>query len=416
MRPKNLLLLIIITFLLLDAACISRQSQQEAAADVNVTLEPLSTNVGETTLLITVTDSNGEPINDATVAVKGDMTHAGMQPVLAEAAAGEAGVYTIPFEWTMGGDWIVTVDVTLADGTVVSKQFSDISIAGETTEMDHSEHVEETAEVDHSGHESETAAGEHAHEAAAESSETIIISDANQQMQVAVATYLMDNAGFHAMDERFNEEGGAVMTEDAAVVTHISNVLTRTEWPADLQSQVDELVAVLVEYAAVLTEGDATAAAPLAAEAHTLQHELSQTVESIMTAMTATADHDMAMMLDPEASMFPVAAAQLAMDSAGFHALDERLNVEGGATMPDDALIVQRTAVLIENTEWPTELQAQVDELSGRLAEFEAVLTAGDAEAVAPLAAEVHTLQHELSAEITAWLGLESEHEHSEGG
>jgi len=38
--------------------------------------------------------------------------------------------YAIPFEWTMGGDWVVTVDVTLADGRTASRQF-DLSITGQ---------------------------------------------------------------------------------------------------------------------------------------------------------------------------------------------------------------------------------------------------------------------------------------------
>ena len=35
-----------------------------------------------------------------------------------------AGVYSTPFAWTMGGDWVVSVDVTLADGRSFSQQFN----------------------------------------------------------------------------------------------------------------------------------------------------------------------------------------------------------------------------------------------------------------------------------------------------
>lgn len=123
--------------LLVLAGCGGRESQQEQQsaddAGVNIDLSyPDPAAVGETTLTITLTDADGNPINDATLAIRGDMNHAGMQPVLRDVEEGEGGVYEVPFQWTMDGDWIVTVDVTLADGTEVSETF-DLSVesAGE---------------------------------------------------------------------------------------------------------------------------------------------------------------------------------------------------------------------------------------------------------------------------------------------
>ena len=77
----------------------------------------------------------GSPIDDAYLAVKGNMTHAGMVPVLAEVdGGGENGVYSIPFEWTMAGDWVVTVDIQLADGTKAQKRF-DMAVQFEDEEL-----------------------------------------------------------------------------------------------------------------------------------------------------------------------------------------------------------------------------------------------------------------------------------------
>ncbi|MCB0035416.1 MAG: hypothetical protein KDE51_15395, partial [Anaerolineales bacterium] len=247
------------------------------------------------------------------------------------------------------------------------------------------------------------------------------LGDAAQQLQIATAAYLMDNAGFHSMDERFNEEDGDVMPEDAVIVTHISNVLQRAEWPEALQEQVDELVVVLGDYAAVLEAGDAAAAAPLAAEAHTQQHDLSHAIEAAMEDasmeemdmdhdMDHDMGHDMAMLLDPEGDMFPVAVTQMAMDAAGFHGMDERFNEDGGDVMPHDARLIQRVADLVTATAWPEDLQAQADEFAMILTDFTAALANGDTATVAPLAAEAHTQQHDLSAAITAWLGFDSDH------
>lgn len=60
-------------------------------------------------------DGNG--VSGAEVKVTGDMTHAGMVPVLADAKEVEQGLYASEgFEFTMAGDWIVTTEVKLPDG------------------------------------------------------------------------------------------------------------------------------------------------------------------------------------------------------------------------------------------------------------------------------------------------------------
>lgn len=121
---KSMKLIIAGIFLLLLPACGGRNSQQTTAEDIRLIVAVESTTVGQTTLLVTVTDAAGTPINDATVSVKGDMSHAGMVPVLADVTGGENGVYEMPFEWTMGGDWVVTVEATLPDGRSTSQQFN----------------------------------------------------------------------------------------------------------------------------------------------------------------------------------------------------------------------------------------------------------------------------------------------------
>lgn len=139
-RVSVLLLLL----LLLPGCMRNSQRAAENTAVAIVLQQPLFPPlVGTSPLAVSVTDAaTGEPINDATVTVKGDMTHAGMVPVLAEVAHGDNGVYKIPFEWTMAGDWIVTVTVTLADGTQATRTFdvlvdgSDATCGPETGEFD----------------------------------------------------------------------------------------------------------------------------------------------------------------------------------------------------------------------------------------------------------------------------------------
>jgi len=118
--------------LLLMAGCsrVSQEAEMESESEPHgVQIElveplfPLAT--GPSTLQIRLydADNNNQPINNAKIHVKGDMTHAGMIPILGETQNGENGLYKIPLEWTMGGDWVVQVQATLTDGTSVENSF-----------------------------------------------------------------------------------------------------------------------------------------------------------------------------------------------------------------------------------------------------------------------------------------------------
>lgn len=123
--------LLALSILLLLAAC--RQSAQPTPAamsdDLAITLEvaPAPPVVGDTELIVTLRTTAGDAVDDARIAVRGDMNHAGMTPEFGEADGGSDGIYRVPFTWTMGGDWIITVDVTLANGETVSRTF-DLSV------------------------------------------------------------------------------------------------------------------------------------------------------------------------------------------------------------------------------------------------------------------------------------------------
>lgn len=124
----KILLLIV---LLLAASCRQTASPTPEAslqaADITVTVNPNPPSVGDATLLITVSKDDA-PLVDAPVTVRGDMNHAGMRPVIADGTTTDDGSVSLPFSWTMGGDWIVTVTVTLPDGSEVSQTF-DFSVS-----------------------------------------------------------------------------------------------------------------------------------------------------------------------------------------------------------------------------------------------------------------------------------------------
>ncbi len=72
--------------------------------------------------MVTLTGDDGQPLTGAQVELEGNMTHAGMVPVLATAAEVEPGQYRAELEFTMGGDWFILVRATLADGRSLEEQ------------------------------------------------------------------------------------------------------------------------------------------------------------------------------------------------------------------------------------------------------------------------------------------------------
>ncbi len=79
--------------------------------------------MGPATLLVRLSDASGAPVEGAGISLKGDMSHAGMQPLLADAAEAAAGVYQAQWTWSMAGDWFVTATATLPDGRTLVRRF-----------------------------------------------------------------------------------------------------------------------------------------------------------------------------------------------------------------------------------------------------------------------------------------------------
>lgn len=125
-RSRFLRLLTLISILiLLNPACTRQSSIGDQAIDLNVqlTFEPDPPVVGEGVIRIRVTDSRGQAIDGLSIQVKGDMTHAGMTPVFGISTPEGDGSYSVPFEWTMAGDWVLQLIAELQDGTVLNRSF-----------------------------------------------------------------------------------------------------------------------------------------------------------------------------------------------------------------------------------------------------------------------------------------------------
>ena len=86
---------------------------------VRVSLElPAEPAVGPAEVRVYLLGGDNGAVSDAAVTVTGTMTHAGMEPVIAEAVSTEEGLYVAKdFNFNMAGDWILQAEVTLPDGS-----------------------------------------------------------------------------------------------------------------------------------------------------------------------------------------------------------------------------------------------------------------------------------------------------------
>ncbi|MEZ4734925.1 MAG: copper chaperone PCu(A)C [Caldilineaceae bacterium] len=95
-------------------------------ADLQITLLPVPAGEESNSLQVQLRNAAQEPITDATVSLEGNMNHAGMAPVFAEPVTdGDDGtidgIYQAPFQFSMLGDWIITITVEQADGSQTTR-------------------------------------------------------------------------------------------------------------------------------------------------------------------------------------------------------------------------------------------------------------------------------------------------------
>jgi hypothetical protein len=107
---------------LLAPSC-ARRPEHGAPVIVAHEVMPRPPRVGTATITLSVADDSGRPVSGASVRLEGDMSHAGMSPVFGEAKESEPGLYRAALGFTMAGDWVVLVHLTLPDGRKVERQF-----------------------------------------------------------------------------------------------------------------------------------------------------------------------------------------------------------------------------------------------------------------------------------------------------
>jgi hypothetical protein len=105
--------------------CGGRSSSTSPAPAVNIerAISPQPPRVGPATITLSLTDAKANTITAAHIELEADMSHPGMSPAFGDAKAVAPGRYQGQIAFTMAGDWVILLHITLADGQKLERQF-----------------------------------------------------------------------------------------------------------------------------------------------------------------------------------------------------------------------------------------------------------------------------------------------------
>lgn len=94
----------------------------DAGVTADLRLDPSPPVVGDSNVLLKLTDANGKPLAGAKITLEGNMNHAGMKPSSADLVETSPGTYAGTLDFTMAGDWFVLVTGQTADGKRIEQK------------------------------------------------------------------------------------------------------------------------------------------------------------------------------------------------------------------------------------------------------------------------------------------------------
>ena len=108
------LVLVLLLATLFVPAC--QLTAKDSGITFKYVVNPQPPRTGAETIDVELRDAQGQAVSGAHVELEGNMSHAGMSPVIGVTREIEPGKYRGTLPLTMAGDWIVLVNVTLANG------------------------------------------------------------------------------------------------------------------------------------------------------------------------------------------------------------------------------------------------------------------------------------------------------------
>jgi hypothetical protein len=106
---------------LLTTGC-TRPAESPSIVKIEHAISPQPVRVGPATVTLKLTDGAGKTIAGAHIAIEADMSHAGMNPLFADAKETEPGRYQAHLDFQMAGDWVILLHVTVPGGKKLERQ------------------------------------------------------------------------------------------------------------------------------------------------------------------------------------------------------------------------------------------------------------------------------------------------------
>ncbi|MFQ5943585.1 MAG: hypothetical protein ACE5JF_08535 [Anaerolineales bacterium] len=109
---------------------------------------------------------------------------------------------------------------------------------------------------------------------------------------IAIAQYVMDIAGFHAIDDALAETG-EIDLSTVSTVARVARVVGSTQWPDDLSDRSTHFIEMLVEFQSALEDNDVDGATSTSSKVHGLQHEFSAAISTWLSGeMSMEVEHE----------------------------------------------------------------------------------------------------------------------------
>jgi len=106
--------------ILLTVGC-SKKGEPSTSVVIEHEISPEPARVGPAAVTLRLTDAS-KPVTGARITIEADMTHPGMAPGFAEAQEQDPGLYRGRLEFSMAGDWVLLLHITLPGGEKLERQ------------------------------------------------------------------------------------------------------------------------------------------------------------------------------------------------------------------------------------------------------------------------------------------------------
>jgi hypothetical protein len=104
------------------AAGCRKPAETSPAIVIGHEIAPWPARVGAATVTLKMSDAGGQAVSGARIALEADMSHPGMRPEFGEAREIAAGRYQGRLFFSMAGDWVILMRITLPGGRKLERQ------------------------------------------------------------------------------------------------------------------------------------------------------------------------------------------------------------------------------------------------------------------------------------------------------